>query len=79
MMCRKSIEIGIVKKGGRESKEEEEREANMAWKKEKENGRDNELSKRYENVEEEAKQGERNFLLSDLTEICLKYLIQNDL
>lgn len=51
----------------------------MAWKKEKENGRDNELSKRYENVEEEAKQGERNFLLSDLTEICLKYLIQNDL
>lgn len=34
MMCRKSIEIGIAKKGGRESKEEEEREANMAWKKE---------------------------------------------
>lgn len=51
----------------------------MAKKKEKESGRDNELSKRYENVEEEGKQGERNFLLSDLTEICLKYLIQNDL
>ena len=79
MMCRKSIEIRIVKKGGSDSKEEEEREANTAWKKEKGNGRDNELSKRYENVEEEAKQGERNCLLSDLTDICLNYLIQNDL
>lgn len=36
------------------------------------------MSKRYEN-KEEGKQGERNFLLSDLTEICLKCLIQNDL
>lgn len=47
-------------------------------KKEKESIRDNELSKRYENIEE-GKQGKRNLLLSDLTEICLKCLIQNDL
>lgn len=48
-------------------------------KKEKESGSDNELSKRYENIEEEGKQEERNFLLSDLTEICLKCFIQNHL
>lgn len=49
----------------------------MARKKEKESGRGR--VGRYENVEEEEKQEEINFLLSDLIEICLKHLIQNDL
>lgn len=69
MKCGEFIEFGIFKKGDRRSKEEEKRQAKMARKNEKESER-NRVG-RYENVEIEGKQGERNFLLSDLTEICL--------